>query len=117
MPRHARLEMQAAAVPAFDLPILVLDERARPDQAHLAPEDVEQLGELVERAAPQQLADARDPRIVSDLEQAVGGFVLPAQLVALRLRADVHRAELEHLEHLAVAADAAAGGTGRDRAS
>src|SRR5215212_7679437 len=49
------------------LPVLVLvdlggDRRARADQAHLAPEDVQQLGQLVDAGAADDPPDASDPR-------------------------------------------------------
>ena len=53
VPGHPGLQVQPAAVPALDLPVLVLDQRPRADEAHLAAQHVEELGQLVERAAPQ----------------------------------------------------------------
>ena len=69
---HARREVQPAAVPALDLAVLVEHERARADEAHLAAQHVRQLRKLVERGAAQEPPDARDARVVGDLEQAVG---------------------------------------------
>src|SRR4051812_21055047 len=98
--------MEPTAVPTFDHPILLLDQRSRAHEAHLALEHVQELRQLVERAAPQQPADVRDARIVGDLEQALSGLILLLKLIPVSLGADVHRAELEHLEQLAVTADA-----------
>ena len=70
MAGHARRQVQPAAVPALDLRVLLEDERPRADEAHLAAQDVEQLRQLVERGAAQEPADARDARVVGDLEQA-----------------------------------------------
>src|SRR5256885_10898111 len=50
---HPGSDLQAAAVPALDALILIEHKRARPDQAHLAYEDVQELWQLVERAPPQ----------------------------------------------------------------
>ena len=71
-PGHAGLELQAAAVRALDAAVLVGYQRARADEAHLAAQDVEQLGQLVERAAAQQPPGPGHARVVGDLEQPVG---------------------------------------------
>ena len=69
--RHAGLEVQALAVAQLDAAVLVLDQRARADEAHLAAQHVPQLGQLVERRAPQDAPHTGDPRVVGDLEQPV----------------------------------------------
>ena len=56
--------------PAVDVPMLVEDQRPRADEAHLAPEHVDELRQLVERVAAQKPPDARHPRVVGDLEHA-----------------------------------------------
>ena len=58
--RHARRQMQPAAVPADDLLVLLDDERPGPDQAHLAAQDVDELRQLVQRRLAQQAPDPRD---------------------------------------------------------
>src|SRR5207302_4243319 len=68
--RHARRERLAIAVASLDQLVLVGDQRARPDEAHLTLEHVDELRQLVQRASPQQLAYARDTRIVVELEQS-----------------------------------------------
>ena len=55
-----------------DLRVLVDDQRPRPDQAHLAAQHVDELRQLVERRRAQEPPDARDARIVGDLEEPVG---------------------------------------------
>src|SRR3954453_14038097 len=45
---HAGLEVQPPAVPALDAGVLLGYERARPNERHLAAQDVEQLRKLVE---------------------------------------------------------------------
>ena len=72
-------EVQPAAVEADHQRVLVDHQRPRADEAHLAAQDVEELGELVERGAAQERADARDARVVRDLEQPA-----PASLSARR---------------------------------
>ena len=62
---HPGLQVEAAAGPAVDVVVLLGDQRPRADQAHLAAEDVDQLRQLVERAAAQEPADPGDARIVA----------------------------------------------------
>ena len=50
---------------------------ARADEAHVAPEDVEQLRELVEARASQEAPDARDARIVAQLVHRLGAARRP----------------------------------------
>src|SRR4051794_5101938 len=91
-------------MPARDLAVLVGDERSWAHQAHLATENVDQLGRLVEAGAPQHPPDPRNPGVVADLEQTVAlveGLQLPSQPVGSRM----HCAELEHHEFAAVTTD------------
>ena len=60
-------DVEALLRPAAALPRLLDPERARPDQAHVAGHDVEDLRQLVEAPAPQPGADARDPRVLAIL--------------------------------------------------
>ncbi len=100
------------------------------DQAHVAAQDVEQLGQLVQRAGPQHPAeagtaiDSLDPAGCRSLRwnKVLGPFELsvlrPVVLCrVLRPKALSHRPELENLKQLAVRAQPAAGGTGSDRGS
>ena len=94
----------------LDLRVLVEDERARADEAHLAAQDVEQLRQLVERRAAQEAADARDPRVVGDLEQAVGLVVGRSVLLAAPRRPSTIVRNLRISNALAVAARRGSGG-------
>ena len=69
-------EVDAGAPPAVELAVLGLDERARPDQAHLALQDVPELRQLVEARVAQEAADPGDPRVVVELQ--------PVRVLALR---------------------------------
>jgi hypothetical protein len=92
----ARLHGQA---PALALGVAVdLDRHRRPraHDRHVAAQDVDEVGHLVERRAPQQAPDAGDPRVSLAHRQA-GAHVLGA--------CD-HRAQLEHVEGAAVLAHA-----------
>jgi hypothetical protein len=78
---------------------------ARADDAHRAAQHVPELRDLVDREPAQHASDARDARIVVDLEQRTVRFVVGHQRGAPLLRVDVHGAQLEHREQHAVAAD------------
>ena len=66
---HTRLHAEAAFVPlsvdAFDIPHR---QGSRTNQAHLALEDVEELGQLVNAETSEEFADAGDARVILDLE-------------------------------------------------
>ena len=78
MAGHAGGELQARAVAALDLPVLVDDERPRADEAHLAAQDVMSCGSSSSEVLRRQPADARDTRVVGDLEQA--GVLIAVQM-------------------------------------
>src|SRR5947208_68637 len=80
-PRRPRQRCQPAAVPAPDALVLLDDQRARTDEAHLAPDDVEQLGQLIQRGLAQEPAHARDARVLGDLEQPLLCLVAVAERV------------------------------------
>src|SRR5205814_7364380 len=103
---HARHEVEAAALPAVDAAILVGHERPRPDEAHLAANHVDELGQLVQIGAAKEAAHTRDAWVLGHLEEALGALVARHELRLHRVGAVVHRAELEDPEGLAVAADA-----------
>src|SRR5262245_6468362 len=103
----ARIVVERGAV-ALDL---VLHDRPRADDAHLAGDHVEQLRQLVEAGHAQELADLGDARILAELV-----VTLPfraqmrlrrEELVQRRLGVENHRAELPAAERPAVRADAA----------
>ena len=69
---------------------------ARPDERHLPSEDVPELGELVDVRAPEHPADRGDPTVVRGR---------PA-CATIGLGVDPHASQLDHLERLAVLAEA-----------
>jgi hypothetical protein len=69
---------------------LVRQGGPRPDDAHLAPQDVDKLRQFVKREPAEETADGREPRVVR--KHRVGTIE--------------HRAELERDEWLPIAADA-----------
>ena len=71
-------------------------QRAGPDEAHVAAQDVPQLRQLVHRGGAHEAADARDARIALDrLDRPDAGF-----------RVRPHRSELERHERRAAEPDA-----------
>src|ERR1035437_10362367 len=64
---HAGEDIKAAEVRQVVLLDLAGQGRARADQAHVAAEDVVELGQFVERILAQYPADASDARVVGDL--------------------------------------------------
>src|SRR6266478_5432755 len=103
---QTRLDAETLALDALVEEIHVPNRHGtRTDEAHLTGQHVEDLGELVEAAAAQGTSDARDPRIVGDLEDGARGLV---QVLDLRLSSIGilhHRAELQHSKAALAAAD------------
>src|SRR5436190_5668318 len=78
------------------IPLYLIRKRgAGADQAHVAPHDVPQLRQLVDREPAQHAAGAGDARIA----------LIDGEAGSLALRADLHRPQLDELELLAVEAD------------
>src|SRR3989442_5635724 len=93
---------EAPALRALDLTRLVHRQWPRPHQAHLALEDIEELGELVEGKLPEEPAGAGAPRVTRRLEDRPGPVVEVVDLVAHPLRVLDHGPELVHQEAPAV---------------
>ena len=100
----AQVELVEAQLPARRQPVAAAPDarrqlralRARPDQAHLAPEDVPRLRQLVNVPAPEHPADRGDARIPRSREHGAGAG----------LRAPAHGAELDDPEHPPAAPEA-----------
>ena len=60
---QARPDVEPLALPLGVRVDLVAQRRPRPDQAHLAADDVPELRQLVDRGAAKDAADARDPAV------------------------------------------------------
>ena len=83
----------------FLVPSHLLGQRwARPHQAHLAPQHVVNLGQLIETSAPQEAAHASDARIVFQLESAPIHLLDLSQCLPLRICSLDHGPELIHRE-------------------
>src|ERR687888_1786133 len=60
--RDAGEDVVPRPMPVLELGVIPEREGARPDQAHRAAKDVQELGNLVEREAPEQRSDRCHPR-------------------------------------------------------
>jgi len=93
-----------AEPPALDAPVEEIDiadgHRARPDKAHLAAQDIEQLRQFVDAGLADEAADSGYTRIVGHLEYRSFRFVEVLYLCQARLGVDMHRAELIHREKM-----------------
>src|ERR1043166_1717307 len=92
----ARLRGEAAHLVATgELREVALQDRPRSDDAHVAAQDVDELGQLIHAREPQPTPQGSRAGIVLDLEEraiaALGG-----ELGFGALRSVVHRAELQH---------------------
>ena len=94
----------------MQLPLRILSDFARggwprPDQAHVALQHVPQLRPLVNTPAAHERAQPRAPRVISHLEDWALGLVVLEQRTELFIRVRPHRAEFQHREFNAAAAD------------
>ena len=92
-------DAEAPSLPILAEKLIVTDGHgARTDEAHLALEHVEELGQFVYACLSQELTNACDPRIILDLECRPGHFVQVRQLFLYSLRVGNHGSELVHRE-------------------
>ncbi len=85
--------------------LLLGDERPGTDQRHLAPDDIDELGELVEAGPAEEAAEGEHPGVLADLEEGPVDFVAVGEGAPLVLGPVPHRPELVHGERPAVASD------------
>src|SRR3954452_19881822 len=102
---EARRQVEPPLAPAVDLLLELRRHRPRAHQAHVALQDVPQLRQLVQARATQQPPDARDARVVLEVEPrrilAEG-----AQLLGERVRVLHHGPEREQAQAARQPADA-----------
>jgi hypothetical protein len=98
MAGHPGGEPEPPAMPADNASVLLTDQRPWAHEAHLAAQDIEELRRLVDIGPPQQSPEARDSRVVGDLEEALGGLVLASELRLALLGTDARRAKRQKLE-------------------
>ena len=94
-------------MPVLEELVVAQRQGTRADEAHLALQHVDDLRNLVEREAAEEPPDARDPRVLADLEERALGFVLVLELGLELGGARDHRAELQHRKLALPDADAA----------
>src|SRR5687768_74527 len=94
--REPRADVEPVPLVLVVLLDLVAQRRPRPDDAHVAAQDVPELRQLVDRRPPQDPPDAGDAA-VSVVHRIAGAHAL---------RTDDHGAQLEHVEVGAVLPDA-----------
>src|SRR5918998_4122634 len=94
--REPRLHLEPAPLVRGVALDLVRKRRPRPDEAHVAAQDVEQLRQLVDRQTAKYAADAR----------YAGVALVHCPTRPARFGADDHRPELEELELAAATTDA-----------
>ena len=100
-------DVEALAVLEGVLADFVRGWRPGADEAHVADEDIPELGELVDARAADDAADAGDAGVAPHLEDhAVGGLVPGGERGLAGLGVGAHAAELPEFEVAAVAADA-----------
>lgn len=89
-----RQRMRARLGAQGDLIVLIKQRRPRPDDRHLAPDDVDQLRQLIQTALAQEITDRRQERLRVRHQ-------MRRQLRGIRS----HGAELQHVEMRVVRAD------------
>ena len=113
-PNMVQAERKALAVRFADYLHFPGEGRTRPNERHVAPNHVKQLGKLINAGLAQQPADRGDPRVVFELEKPLlpacrrlvlgeePADILPVQFVGA---ARVHAAELVQHERAVIPAD------------
>ena len=95
---HPRPHGQSTSVPHVVAGHLGRQRRPRPDEAHLAAQDVQQLRQLVERCPAQPPAGSGHPRVVGHLEGVARISFWSRRSSSCCLGAVDHRPELPDLE-------------------
>src|SRR5580658_8148099 len=90
--------IQPAAMPGRAAVAFFHGQRARPHERHIAQQDVEELRQLIDARFPQEPADARNARVVLDLERRPILFALVAKLRLPGVGIGNHGAEFEDRE-------------------
>ena len=107
----ARYDGQPSPVPVLILFEFVRQTRARTDQAHLAPQNVKQLGQLVKAGFSQDAAYACDAGVVHDLTHMIAALITGLNKLIYKISVSgvvsprLHRAKLVELKWFAVFSD------------
>src|SRR5687768_6046355 len=89
----AGLHRQPRLAPRHTDLILPERRRPRPNEAHLARQHVEELGEFVDVQRSKNTADTSDPRILVDLEMRTVRLIDSLEIELRRMRTHEHRSE------------------------
>jgi len=103
--REPGLDADPLAMPVLVLLDLVRGRGPGPDEAHLAAENVPELGEFVKARFPQEPSDPCDPGILPDLKHGAVHLVLLQQFFFPGFGVGVHRTELPARENAPVFPD------------
>ena len=79
-------------------------EGTRTDQAHLAAQDVDQLGKFIETEFADEPSNSGDAGVVGQFEDRAGHFIEDFQFVFALGRVGNHGAEFEHGERFSIQA-------------
>src|SRR5262249_7249284 len=96
--RHAGFHAETAALPTFVSRDLLRNRRTGTDQAHVAAQNVKDLGQFIDTESSDDLADNRDPRIARGFENRAVHFVQRVDILAQSLGVIDHRPEFVHDE-------------------
>lgn len=107
--RNAGLHGETAGVGLFEEQAFIFRQGTGTDQAHLAFDDVEQLGQLIQAVFAQELTNRGDAGVVLDFEEFALQVGLLTQLLAQAVCVGLHRAELIHEEGFVAFSNAFAG--------
>src|SRR5581483_7639968 len=97
-PGDPRQHEVALLVPFLQTLEVAHRQRPRAYERHLAPDDVDELGQLVEGEATQEAPDLGQPGVMPDLEQRARFLVQRLEIGLDLIRVLAHRAELEAVE-------------------
>ena len=103
---EAGRDIQAAAVPAFAGIGFAHRKRPRADQCHVASENVPKLWQLIDAGLAKDVADARDARVVRQLERRAVLLAELAKRGLLLFGIHHHRSKFVNRERLATQASA-----------
>src|SRR3990172_2383784 len=96
--RDALGHSEACPLPGFILLDQIWQFRTRPNQAHIPPYNIEQLGKFIQACPPQKPPELCDARISSGFMDQVAFFIELFNQVALLFGVRDHGTELENIE-------------------
>src|SRR5437016_982802 len=73
---HPGHHTQLSHLPQLETTVFITENRSRPNQAHLAPNDIHKLGKLIKAVPSEPAPDGGDARIIGQLEDRTDHLVL-----------------------------------------